>query len=113
MRYYFPILAILFLLSACVENTIDSEQAEKHGDQRKLRSILTKSFSFHQEDSLTIMSKLQSDVDNLMMGRVIQQDSIFILAIKREDALFLGVSAEIYDKYMDYVDRLNEQLFKR
>lgn len=51
-----------------------------------------------------------SDVDNLMMGRVIQQGSIFILAIKREDALFLGVSADIYDKYIDYVDRLNEQL---
>lgn len=54
-----------------------------------------------------------SDVDNLMMGRVIQQDSIFILAIKREDALFLGVSADIYDKYIDYVDRLNEQLLTR
>lgn len=38
-----------------------------------------------------------SDVDNLMMGRVIQQNSIFILAIKREDALFLGVSADIYE----------------
>lgn len=113
MRFYLPILAILFLLSACVENAVDSEHADNNGGQRTLRSILTKSSSFHQEDSLTIMSNLQTDVDNLMMGRVIQQDSIFILAIKREDALFLGVSADIYDKYIDYVDRLNEQLLAR
>lgn len=64
-----------------------------------------------QEDSLIIMSKLQSDVDNLMMGRVIFKDSVFILSIKKKDANFLGVSEDVYDRYLDYVDKLNEQLF--
>ena len=55
-------------------------------------------------------SKLQSDVDNLMMGRVIQKQGVFVLALKREDAEFLGISEDVYDKYLDYVDSLNEQL---
>ena len=36
--------------------------------------------------------------------------SILSLAIKKEDALFLGVTEDVYDKYLDYVVRLNEQL---
>lgn len=46
-----------------------------------------------------------------MMGRVIFKDSVFILSIKKEDANFLGVSEDVYDRYLDYVDKLNEQLF--
>ena len=46
------------------------------------------------------------------MGRVIMQDSVFILSIKKEDALFLGVSEEVYENYLDFVDRLNESLLQ-
>ena len=35
---------------------------------------------------------------------------ILSLAIKKEDALFLGVTEDVYDKYLDYVVRLNERL---
>lgn len=48
-----------------------------------------------------------------MMGRVLQRDSVFVLAIKKEDALFLGISEDVYDRYLDYVDRLNEQLAEK
>lgn len=73
---------------------------------------MTKSGTVPTEDSLTIISKFQSDVDNLMMGRVIQQNGIFILALKKEDAIFLGISEDVYDHYLDYVERLNEQMSK-
>lgn len=96
-----------------MENTIDSQHTEEQDKPRTLRSLMTRSSSVPQEDSLTMMSKLQSDVDNLMMGRVIKKDSVFILAIKREDALFLGVSEDVYDKYLDYIDRLNEHLMEK
>lgn len=62
---------------------------------------------------MKIMSKLQSDVDNLMMGRVFKKDSLYVLAIKKDDALSLGVSEDVYDKYLDYIDRLNEYLLER
>ena len=96
-----------------MENTIDSQHTEEQDKPRTLRSLMTRSSSVPQEDSLTMKSKLQSDVDNLMMGRVIKKDSVFILAIKREDALFLGVSEDVYDKYLDYIDRLNEHLMEK
>lgn len=113
MKRYLYVLILSLLCCSCVENTIDSQHLEEQNQQRSLRSLMTKSSSVPQEDSLTIMSKLQSDVDNLMMGRVIQKDSLFVLAIKKEDAIFLGVSEEVYDKYLDYVDRLNEHLMEK
>lgn len=110
MKKVLYVLILLFICPSCVENAIDSEYKEEQGQSKNLQSLLTKSAAMPQEDSITIMSKLQSDVDNLMMGRVIQQDSVFVLAIKREAALFLGVSDDVYDRYLDYVARLNEQL---
>ena len=41
------------------------------------------------------------------MSRIIFKDSVYILAIKRQDAIFLGVSEETYDRYMEYVEKLN------
>lgn len=110
MKQHLSVLILLLLCSSCIENTIDSQQINEQHSPKTLRSILTKTTDTNTEDSLTIMSRLQSDVDNLMMGRVILKDSIFILALKREDALFLGISEDVYDKYLDYVDRLNEQI---
>ena len=101
---------MIFLCSSCIENTVDAQYEEDSEKPKTLRSLMTKSGTIPQEDSLTVKSKLQSDIDNLMMGRVIQKDGIFVLAFKREDAEFLGVSDDVYDRYMDYVDRLNNQL---
>lgn len=53
--------------------------------------------------------KLQSDVDHLMMSQILYKDSVFILAMKKEEAEFLGISDEMYEKYLNYVMSLNEQ----
>ncbi len=100
-------LIIVALLSSCVENNVDSTINTREDENRTLSSLLTKSSSI-QEDSLTVMSKLQSDTDNLMMNRIIFKDSVFVLALKKEDAVFLGITESTYDIYIDYVNRLNE-----
>lgn len=110
-RFFY--LVLLILCYSCVDHSMDPQYLDEQEKTGGLRSLITKSPSTPQEDSLTIMSKLQSDVDNLMMGRVIKKDSLFVLAIKREDALFLGVSEDVYDKYLDYIDRLNEHLMEK
>lgn len=110
MKRYLFVQFLMFLLCSCAENQIDSQSVADQDKPMTLRSLVTKSSMMPPEDSLAIISKLQSDMDNLMMGRVIRKDSIFVLAIKKEDALFLGVSEEIYDAYLDYIDRLNEHL---
>lgn len=103
-------IVLFFFCVSCVEPPTEAEYNDRCDKQRSLRTVLTRSTDLIQEDSLTIMSKLQSDVDNLMMGRVIQRDSVFVLAIHKEDALFIGISEDVYNKYLDYVDWLNDSL---
>lgn len=97
---------LLLACSSCIENAIDSRQEEDR--PLTLQSLLTKSGA-EPEDSLVMLNKLQSDVDNLMMGRVINRNGTFVLAITREAAGYYGVPDEVYDMYIEYVSTLNEQ----
>ena len=101
------ILITAFLCASCISNPLDSEQEDFPRSSNQSRPYLTKSAQTSQEDSLTTMSKIQRDKDHLMMSRIIFKDSVYILAIKRQDAIFLGVSEETYDRYMEYVEKLN------
>lgn len=108
MKLNFAILLMLVMCCACINNPLDSKQEDHIKEKNPLRAILTKSGSVSEpEDSLVKMSKLQKDVDHLMMNRIIFKDSIYILAIRRQDAVFLGVSEETYDRYVEYVIKLN------
>lgn len=59
-----------------------------------------------------MISDIQGDIDHLMLNRIIKKDDIYILAIKREDANFLGIDNTTYDRYLDYVERLNSNSIK-
>ena len=108
-QYLTFFMTVLLACISCVDNPLDSKQENHSKKDTSLGSILTKSGTIYpQEDSLTMMNKIQKDVDYLMMNRVILKDSVFILGIKRQDALFLGVSEDVYDRYVEYVARLNE-----
>jgi len=109
MKSVSPILMMLIFCSACINNPLDSKQEDHICKDNPLRALLTKSASInHQEDSLTMMSRLQKDVDHMMMNRIIFKDSIYVLAIRRQDAAFLGVSEDVYDRYVEYVSGLNK-----
>ena len=45
-----------------------------------------------------------------MINRVIFKDSVYVLGISRNSAYDIGVSKELYDKYLEYVDELNSTL---
>ena len=108
-QYLTFFMTVLLACISCVDNPLDSKQENHSKKDTSLRSILTKSGTIYpQEDSLTMMNKIQKDVDYLMMNRIILKDSVFILGIKRQDALFIGVSEDVYDRYVEYVARLNE-----
>ena len=103
------VLLMLALCCACVNNPLDSKQEDQISKTKPLKALLTKSgIPPVQEDSLTMMSKLQKDVNHLMMNRITLKDSVYVLSIKRQDAIFLGISEEIYDRYLEYVISLNE-----
>lgn len=110
MKSLLPYIVLCPLLVSCVENIVDTQYEDVEQTQKRLCNILmTKSPDIIQEDTLKAMSRHQSDVNTLMMGRVVWRDSVFVLSIKREDALFLGVSEDIYNKYLKYVKGLNDK----
>lgn len=108
---FFPKIAVIFaavaVLGGCInDTTTDVKISNIETQKQKVESILSRTV-VEPVDSLTMLSRQQSDVDNLMMGRVIFKDSVYTLAIKREDAIFLGVSEKTYDRYQEYVEQLN------
>ena len=99
-----------FLLS-CVENSLDGKIIVSQPSQGlTLEALTTRGTIPIEEDSLTVRSKQQSDVDHLMMSRIIHKNGQYVLAIKKEDALFLGVSEEVYNKYVEVVNAYNAVL---
>ena len=100
------VFATIFV--SCVENTLDGKIVVKEPSQGlTLESLTTRGTIPIEEDSLTIRSKQQADVDNLMMSRIVQKDGQYILAIKKEDALFLGISEDVYNEYVGVVNEYN------
>ena len=109
--YHLLVIVFAVLLISCVENSLDGKIIVKEPSQGlTLESLTTRGTIPIEEDSLTIRSKQQADVDNLMMSRIIQKDGQYILAIKKEDALFLGISENVYDEYVGVVNEYNAVL---
>jgi len=104
------IVIVLALLCSCINNPLDSRFEDYSENDKRLRSLVSKSVFVEHEDSLTMMSKLQKDENFLMMSRIVFKDSVYVLGIKRQDAIFLGVSEDVYDQYVEYVSSLNNSL---
>lgn len=104
------LILMLLMCSSCIENPLDSKADDQLEQKSRLRAILSKSSPSIQEDSLTMMSKIQKDADHIMMNQIVFKDSIFILNLKPQDAAFLGISNEIYARYSEYVTSLNNRL---
>lgn len=104
-------MMFIFMLHSCysVPASIDIQEVEStKGNNRRLAT--TRSTVITREDSIRMICKIQGDIDNLMLNRVIKKEDIYVLAIKREDANFLGIDNTTYDRYLDYVERLNSNL---
>lgn len=70
MKHLFAFLTLL-LCTACIENAIDSRGGEEQDEQLSLHSLLggTKAADA-QEDSLTMVSRIQSDVDMMNLNEI-------------------------------------------
>ena len=107
----FAVWLLLLLSISCyvVPQEIDAMKKCQESEGRLCKSATTRSAYVIADDSLTMICNVQGDLNNLMLGRIIKQDEVYVLSIKREDAIFLGVSNELYDIYVDYVGRLNNR----
>lgn len=99
------------IFSGCMRDVVDTNERQIETPvQQTERCTRTRSTDNIIADSLVIISRQQSDLDNFMMGRVIFKTDRYELCVKREDAAFFGVSNELYDEYLLYVERLNAGL---
>ena len=107
-------LTILALLCAAASCAIQEQPANEMSPEAPLtlKSLLSPSTrsSAGDADSAFVRSCIQSDKDLFMLNRVVFRDSVYVLSLKEDDALFLGISREMYGRYVDYVNALNEQM---
>ncbi|MBE6201801.1 MAG: hypothetical protein E7134_06425 [Rikenellaceae bacterium] len=103
------IFLIMLLMTSCLNSTLDTPIVERSEGNRTLHSLTTRSVPTIPDDSISIKSKQQSDLDLFMLSRIVQKDGNYVLAIKRQDALFLGVSESMYDFYLNLATEYNNQ----
>lgn len=112
-RYLTSLIMLMAATSCALQESAQMESQSSNNSEMTLESLLlptTKSSFDIVQDTAYIRSKLQSDQDIFMMSMVIFKDSLYVLSINEEDASYLGISKEIYGRYIDCVTRLNEQL---
>lgn len=101
-------VAVVVFLSACINERLEEKYFSD--ETSELKAIATKADDnqyVNPADSLFGKSIIQSDLDNLMISRIICKEGVYALSIKKEAASFLGVSGEMYDFYSEYVNSLN------
>lgn len=108
IKFLVLLSSLLHFSCFVVPQEIDRIKCQE-SEGRLCEPTTTRAASVMVDDSLTMICTVQGDLNNLLISRIIKQDDVYVLSIKREDAIFLGVSHEMYDNYVDYVDRLNSQ----
>ncbi len=105
----FVIVFALFFSMGCVRDNVDeNEQTSEKSSNRTLESLVTRTSTYDEADSLIIMSQQQADLDNFMMSRIVYKTDRYELCLKREDAAFFGISDDLYNEYILYVEKLND-----
>ena len=106
MKFCFPTVLILFLLSSCaieLEAEKDSVRAENKMEYQ------TKSPDSYQIDSVYRVYIRQTDPDLRMIDMIYVKDGKYNLAIDNKGAIELGIPPTTYNKYYEYVNNLNDK----
>lgn len=102
------IMLILALCSCSVMTEQEPPAPSEMGGIPKVKSSVAVTMS--REDSLKQVFKFQTNKDAIMQNYVNFAEGEFRLSISREAAKDLGVSDEIYDKYVEQVRVSNNQI---
>lgn len=113
MRTFHSLLcvALLIIASACVNKKINGSSVESESSEKSIiERFKTKSIGLNDLDSLKLKSRMQSDFDNLIMNRIVFRDSMYVLSLSKESASIIGIPESLYNRYVDYIRELNNQL---
>ena len=105
------LLLIVLSIISCSRNVLETAPPKAGADSFDVESLLTKSAApTCQMDSIELAVFFQTDKDHIMINRVIFKDSVYVLGLSRSSAYDIGISKDLYGKYLEYVDELNRTL---
>lgn len=61
-------------------------------------------------DTLEMLSRIQSDKEMMLLNQIWFKDGSFVLGLSRNDAMDLGIPVEMYDRFLNYVNKANEYI---
>lgn len=101
-------LAVLALLSSCavaeIEREVVSPQSEVIGTKVK-----SSNECMTRRDSLKLLYKYQTDARTLLGSYIVKKNGEYKICISKENALDLGIDAELYDRFEDYTEKMNKR----
>lgn len=106
MKHFRPLLlaaTFLTLFASCMSENLQKENRQTVVEKK---GILTKSIS--ETDTLSLKVFIQSDPSMIMSSHLIFADDSCFLCITREEALALGVTEDIYDKFENIAKQHNK-----
>ncbi len=108
MKYYL-VLSLSMLVASCAVTELTAETEQKNEKQERAGMLRTKS-NGGTADSLSLLSKFQSDVELMLLNQIHYRNGQLVLALSREDAADIGISGELYDKYYNEIKKTNSDL---
>lgn len=95
------------LLVSCVQNELDDREPSLN-KTLKSQLIYRRISDYTGNDSLAIISRIQSDPIIMIMSRVRFDGGSYILDMTKENALELKIDPEIYDECLSYINSIGE-----
>ena len=84
MKYYL-VLSLSMLVASCAVTELTAETEQKNEKQERAGMLRTKS-NGGTADSLSLLSKFQSDVELMLLNQIHYRNGQLVLALSREDA---------------------------
>lgn len=97
----------LFVFASCTQSEIEPESIQDDGLWTP--KIHRCDDAKHVSDSLTRISKMQSDHDILMMNSILYSQGKYQLCLTIEDASMMGIPDVTYSKYAAIVSKYNNK----
>ncbi len=97
----------LLMLSSCAVAEMEIAHEPSVHKQRIAKTKSDMGF-MSREDSLRMVYEIQTNREGFLVRHIGQENGEWTIRISRENALTLGISAETYDFYQEYVNRLNK-----
>lgn len=106
-KVIFPLMLLVSI--SCMQNEIEPE-SQLQGDQvTNTPHIVQYDNEKSTMDSLSRVSKMQSDHDVLMMNSISYSHGKYLLCLTVEDALMMGIPDVTYAKYAAIVSKHNNK----